>query len=115
MKPLLGKIVLYHLTARDVNLIEDKRARSEGALRGNPVVAGEAYPLVISRVWPASTYPGGKTVNGQVILDGNDPLWVTSVAPGDPGDEGTWHEAEGAAAAEPPLKNLSGGSRPLPQ
>jgi hypothetical protein len=35
------------------------------------------YPLVITRVW--SDNPAETTcVNGQVLLDGNDNLWVTS-------------------------------------
>ncbi len=46
---------------------------------GNPVREGDAYPMLITRVWgnePESM------VQGQVFLDGNDALWITSVAVG---------------------------------
>lgn len=78
----------YCLTQSDVDQINDQRARSEGKLLGNAVHVGETYPLIISREWPAETCPPLGAVNGQVILDGNDTLWVTSVRPnpaqGDP-------------------------------
>lgn len=39
---------------------------------------------------PSFANPSG--VNGQVFLDGNDVLWVTSVVQGD--KPGQWHEPE---------------------
>ena len=71
----------YSLTQQDVERIKDQRARSEGKLRGNAVMVGEQYPMIVTREWPAVTYPPNGAVNGQVILDGNDTLWVTSVQP----------------------------------
>lgn len=47
--------------------------------RGNEAKEGDAFPMLITRVWGAM--PGG-AVNGQVFLDGNDTVWVTSVSEG---------------------------------
>lgn len=95
MIPSIGRIVHYSLSADDVDAItrrrEDARASLDwhrenktGAVvhSGNPVKAGDVYPLVITRVW--SDEPNEDTsVNGQVLLDGNDCLWVTSVTQGE--------------------------------
>lgn len=95
MTPSPGRIVQYTLSAQDVAQINqrrsDARARNawHNALRsgavvhsGNDVTAGDNYPLIITRVW--SDTPTEETcVNGQVLLDGNDTLWVTSVQQGD--------------------------------
>ena len=86
MIPTQGRIVAYKLTAHDADTINKRRTdlhASEFAQQntggqchvGNGVTAGDVYPLVITRVW--SPLPGG-AVNGQVLLDGNDTLWVTS-------------------------------------
>lgn len=46
---------------------------------------GDKYPMMITRVWgdPEPGKPSSATpetnVNGQVFLDGNDTIWVTSV------------------------------------
>jgi hypothetical protein len=90
MKPSIGRIVIFTLAQSHVDQIKDQRARNDGRLRGNGVVAGEQYPMIISRVWPEETYPGGMTVNGQLILDGNDSLWLTSVHESETGDPGTY-------------------------
>ena len=90
--PSIGRIVHYTLTEYDANTINGRRndARLQRAkcddeggfqqdtARGNGVYTGEVYPLVITRVWSTDT----GCVNGQVLLDGNDTLWVTSVMPG---------------------------------
>lgn len=68
----IAAVLLYTLTAADAEAIQRTRANSSGAFRGNPVAEGETYPLVVSR-------SSGEFVNGQVLLDGNDSLWVTSV------------------------------------
>lgn len=41
---------------------------------------GDIYPLIITRVWGDTPEAN---VNGQVLLDGNDSIWVTSVCAGD--------------------------------
>lgn len=51
---------------------------------GNTVDEGDVYPLVITRV--CGNEPSS-AVNGQVLLDGNDTYWATSVSVG----EGTRH------------------------
>lgn len=90
MVPAVGRIVHYKLAEHDVARINEARRASfeaGGSGRvGNPIRSGEVYPLLICRVWE---HDG---VNGQVFLDGNDSLWVTSAAEGDA--EGCWHEPE---------------------
>lgn len=81
-KPTIGRIVHYTLCPDDAVLVGQCRQRSNGAMRGNAADAGETYPMIVSRVWPDGS------VNGQVFLDGNDSLWVTSVKVGK--GPGTW-------------------------
>lgn len=113
MKPTIGRVVLFTLSDSAVERINYQRKNSQGDLRGNPVQAGEIYPMIISRVWPEETYAGGETVNGQVMLDGNDSLWVTSAARADNGFPGTWHWPVIEAPVAVPLKKPSGNSMPL--
>ena len=75
--PTIGRIVTYVLSQQDVDRINDQRARSEGVLRGNNVHAGDTFPMMICRVWGDTP---DALVNGRVILDGTDSLWVTSVS-----------------------------------
>lgn len=97
-KPSIGRIVHYTLSEHDANLIKHRRQLAVALLAdpgkapggtvlaaGNGVSEGDVFPMVITRVWNED--PG--TVNGQVLLDGNDALWVTSVMPG----EGSCHYA----------------------
>jgi hypothetical protein len=94
----IGRIVLYTLTLRDAEDINLRRTHSElsriasqnsGAQVhvGNTVREGSVFPLVVTAVW------NGGQVSGQVLLDGNDNLWVKSVKQND-GDTleqpGTW-------------------------
>lgn len=92
--PAIGRIVHYTLSDNDAKRVNKRR---DDAIRrahenrehpeetgwqthyGNRVNAGEVYPMLIVRVWNLD--PG--TVNGQVFLDGNDTLWVTSVSFGE--------------------------------
>lgn len=85
MIPSPGRIVEYTLDAHDVQRIvgrrEDARTQASFILHaGNPVRPGDTYPLMITKVWGST---GGSAVNGQVMLDGNDTLWVTSVTEGE--------------------------------
>lgn len=76
MIPTPGRIVLYTLTEWDVQAIGTQRSRGAGPyFKGNPVSEGDVFPLQITRVWAETE---GGSVNGQVLLDGNDVLWVTS-------------------------------------
>lgn len=100
-KPSIGRIVHYTLSEADAEAINRRRADAARSMAdhrqtadgsqvhvGNQVREGEAYPMVITRVW------GGTGVNGQVLLDGNDTYWATSRAHDDEGAGyvgGTWH------------------------
>lgn len=90
MNPTIGRIVHYRLGDQDAAQINKQRAdaydhlsehrtNSNGVVLhiGNSVQPGDVYPLVITRTW------GGSSVNGQVLLDGSDTLWVTSVTEGE--------------------------------
>ena len=100
-KPTVGRIVHYRLSAIDAENINRRRTsgasiaerlKSEpptwpaGAQAhiGNGATAGEVFPLVVVRVHDEPHL----TVNGQVLLDGNDQLWVTSAGEGT--ENGTW-------------------------
>ena len=78
--PTIGRIVHYTLSATDVSTMAARRGTSAGSLHGNSLAEGDVYPMMIVRVWS----PGNPTaaVNGQVYLDGDDILWVTSVCVG---------------------------------
>lgn len=93
--PTIGRVVHYKLSEQDAAAINARRKGAQnlngagvtlasqdlGAQihSGNAVEAGDVYPMIITRAWgdqPTSA------VNGQVLLDGNDTLWVTSVSLG---------------------------------
>lgn len=93
MLPTIGRTVHYRLSEQDAERINKRRSDAEthrtehcensnGVVLhvGNTVRAGDVFPLVITRVWAARE---GGLVNGQVLLDGSDQLWVTSVIEGD--------------------------------
>jgi hypothetical protein len=90
MIPTPGRIVLYTLSAQDAEVVKRQRqpwmrlqvgsANVSTAIHvGNTVYEGDIYPMIIVRTWGATP---NSAVNGQVFLDGNDHLWVTSVAVG---------------------------------
>ena len=89
-KPTVGRIVLYTLSEDDAQRINTRRSDAEANLvnivsvgsgliqhHGNKAEAGQTLPMVIVRVWSETT------VNGQVLLDGNDTLWKTSATKAD--------------------------------
>ena len=91
-KPSIGRIVHYTLTDYDADAINRSRAAAVAAgaqVHGNSAGAGDVYPMVIVRVW--GDQPGA-SVNGQVLLDGNDTLWVTSRCGGDGAGRYAWPE-----------------------
>ena len=102
MIPSVGRIVHYKMSEYNVTQIEKRRADARASQIsgtnsgaqvhvGNGTQAGLVYPLLITRVFdPEPTEES--SVNGQVFLDGNDVLWVTSVKQGD--GEGQWLQPE---------------------
>ncbi len=87
--PSIGRIVHYTLTAQDAAEVNRRRsdAKVEGAGNtgkvvhvGNEARAGDIFPMLVTRVWGDTP---DSSVQGQVFLDGNDTLWVTSVQQGD--------------------------------
>jgi hypothetical protein len=80
MAPMVARIVQYQLSEADVARINLHRGRC--TVHANRSYVGDILPLLILRVCPDGS------VNGQVFLDGDDTLWVTSVREGD--TRGTW-------------------------
>ncbi len=88
MKPTIGRIVIYKLNEWDV-----QRVKEFGDHNGNYYVSlGQEFPLIIVRVWPDEYGTGVPGVNGQVILDGRERLWITSAKEGT--EPGTWNWPE---------------------
>jgi hypothetical protein len=91
----IGEIVQYTLDEQDADAVNKRRkdaqnedtngltlARRELGAQihfGNRATEGDVYPMIIVRVWDDDD----SVVNGQVFLDGNDTLWVTSVSRGE--------------------------------
>jgi len=103
MKVTVGRTVLYKLTAKDCEQIMRRRTNSQSIAErikadkwplgaqahiGNPHSEGQVLPLVVCRVWDNEFGEGVDGINGQVFLDGNDALWVTSAREGS--DPGQW-------------------------
>jgi hypothetical protein len=99
--PTVCRIVAYTLTAYDADAINKRRAdanthmtehraRADGSQVhiGNGVSVGEVYPMVIARVWGDPS--PGSLVNGQVLLDGSDSFWATSVSAGEGPGHWAW-------------------------
>lgn len=82
MVPTIGRILIYKLSEMDLG-------RFPSAISNmNPHSVGQELPLIVCRVWP-NEFGDKPGVNGQVFLDGNQSLWVTSVGEGD--QPGQWH------------------------
>lgn len=95
MKPTIGRIVHYKLSAHDAEAINRRRAEVGAAPPantgfqahvGNTAQAGQVFPATIVRVFDPEGDTG--TSNLQVSLDGNDVYWATSRKAGD--EEGAW-------------------------
>ncbi len=101
----IGRMVLYRLTAEDALATNKRREDAAGNVEkmreerpgfqahvGTALVEGQRAPMVITFAGNAGdTFPHGLSapfVNGQVLLDGNDSLWVTGVHEGD--EPGQW-------------------------
>jgi hypothetical protein len=99
--PTVGRIVLYRLTESEAAIIRQRRQDAKVNLSqhrngatgvqihvGNSVHEGQVFPLVITAIFNPDS--PALSVNGQLLLDGNDCLWVTSRPKGDAGEFGTW-------------------------
>jgi hypothetical protein len=102
MKPTIGRIVLYTLSAEDCIQINRRRTTSASigariakntpdtsawplgaqAHIGNAVNEGHQYAMMVTGVCTP------KILNGQVFLDGNDVFWARSVSEGE--GPGSW-------------------------
>lgn len=94
MAPTQGRIVLYTLGLEDVDRINKNRIAyatvgdrlsSAGCQKhiGGMVEEEDTFPMVITALWGPVVGGGDpQCVNGQVLLDGNDTLWVTSITEG---------------------------------
>lgn len=93
MIPTPGRIVEYTLSEQDVEQINRRRRHAAEHMRehqeaqlgvvvhvGNRVEVGDVFPMVIVRCWGSTEE---SSVNGQVLLDGSDTFWTTSVSQGD--------------------------------
>lgn len=103
MKPSVGMIVHFRMTADQAQQVMRRRTDGKSIAErikthmwplgaqahiGNPVSEGAILPMVITAVWPDEFGQGKPGVNGQVLMDGNDCLWVTSVSEGE--EKGYW-------------------------
>jgi hypothetical protein len=86
MTATIGRIVHYRLSADDVTNIKAQRLDND-LIRGNQPCEGQVLPLIVTIVWP-NEYGDHEGINGQVLLDGNDSLWVTSRKDG--AEPGCW-------------------------
>jgi hypothetical protein len=82
--PDVGKIVRYILTEPDAAKVNKRRERSGGEL----VEAGQVLPMMIVRVQSETA------VDGKVLLDGDDSLWLTNVELDEDEAPGGWHWPE---------------------
>lgn len=103
--PKLGSMVFYTLTTavsksqnrRRVDAVSRHQYNDRVGVQtytGNQLVEGDVYPMMITRVWKDDS------VNGQVFLDGNDTIWVTSVKEGD--EPGTFSLSDESEVLENP-------------
>ncbi|WP_214317029.1 hypothetical protein [Nonomuraea sediminis] len=85
-KPTIGRIVHYRLSGHDVSMIDLHNMQSYGGqgIVRSPVKLGEVYPAIVVRTFEGAE----KTVNLQVLLDGNTTYWATSRSEGP--DHGQW-------------------------
>lgn len=79
MKPSPGRIVAYRLSDEDADAVAFQREHARTP--GNVANAEDVYPMLVVVV-------DGDQVNGRVILDGTDDLWVTGRSQG--ADPGQW-------------------------
>lgn len=77
MKPTIGRIVIYKLTAHD-------KAALAALGSDNPNNGADEAPAVVVRVW------SDNCVNLKVLVDGRETLWATSALQGDQAGQWQW-------------------------
>lgn len=92
----VGRIVRYVLSDADaaqINKRYNDYAKADKTVDtgfqahvGNRAKAGDVLPLIICKVWESGS------INGQVLLDGNDQFWATSREEGDEPGKWAWPE-----------------------
>lgn len=132
MIPSLGRTVHYCLSADDAIKINRRRTDGPSILRrmtnlhwhegaqahiGNPVKAGDVFPMIIVAVDPppAEGEPNVSAVSGQVFLDGSDVFWAQHVAQvvSDSTDkEGLWFEPPRVPPPAPAQKETKPEDKP---
>lgn len=94
MRGRVGSILLYRLTELQVQMVNQRRAdftkNKARAAKERPgwqahfgsviITPGEKLPLIVTK-GRVNAF-GDREVSGQVILDGNDTLWVEGVREG---------------------------------
>lgn len=74
-EPKRGDVVLYRLTATDVQQVTAARTVFAHKKGTTPAI-GDDVAAIITRAW------SGRAINAQAFMDGNDSLWVTSIIEG---------------------------------
>lgn len=95
MKPTIGRIVHYSLTAADAEKINRSRIHTYDKMDlhvGNEVKEGQVFPLMITAVWGDKD---DSAFNGQLFLDGNDVVWITSTSVGEGPSKCAWPKIDG--------------------
>lgn len=97
MPASIGRIVIYTVSADDAARINKRRKDFNDNTKenwplgaqahvGNDVAEGDQFPMIVTRVWEGTA----NLINGQVMLDGNDNIWKTSLAQGDGPNTWMW-------------------------
>lgn len=81
MIPSVDRIVHIRLSKGCALNITSSRQNNKKVFHGNSVQENDIYPMIITRVWDKEL-TDNSLVQRQVILDGNDTHWVTSVQQG---------------------------------
>lgn len=122
MDPTIGRIVHYRISDDDEAAINRRRThfhRMRDEMQGekpgvqvhigNRVTAGDIVPLVVTRIFANPKEGGPALVNGQVLLDGSDSLWVTSAGQGS--QPGMWDWPNISAEPDRATRRPSGAAK----
>jgi hypothetical protein len=74
-EPQIGDLLLYRLTARDVEEINITRSAFAHKKGSKPGV-GDEIGMIVTHVWAS------RVLSGQGFLDGNDSLWIPQAGEG---------------------------------